>query len=465
MPVLGATCGGRPNIANNVVTKVSKNSPAEAFGVREGWQLVEIAGREVVDTTYVPDRLVELRRASGPFLVKFVTPEGVREQEAASAAIPTLRAAVDRAQEAYQALGGAEAASGTTQTAPPLQAGAVDAIALYHAQNVLDAYAPTFQQLDVLMGAKDKDEIISPACVPSQDPYQTLGLLPTASQEEIKAAFRELVVQFHPDKFPEDPETAQARFDGIKKAYDRLRNPEVRSKVDRSQGIVDFFTAWNNGGGDVLRKFVTNVPLALTDEEPGAGVRSQPVDEELRRRGQVKVKYYDYTLPFDVADGRLKAEDIDAVYAITHTNEGAALHLASWRTGDAHLVEPGQMAAASEASALVAREGGVFCGLEAGHTYFLLVEESKQVVRKRELGRRCDARRVAAERGAAEQEKQRQESFKDLDAERARREAQAKAPGRRLSTFEQAYKEWGDRCNNSWDHQGAIPAGLVVSFV
>ena len=42
------------------------------------------------------------------------------------------------------------------------------------------------------------------------DAYQTLGIAPGATVEEIKSAYRALARQWHPDRFPEGPERIQA---------------------------------------------------------------------------------------------------------------------------------------------------------------------------------------------------------------------------------------------------------------
>ena len=60
------------------------------------------------------------------------------------------------------------------------------------------------------------------------DPYTILGLAPGASKEEIKAAYRRLAAQYHPDKVQhlgkEFQELAEARFKEIQQAYDALNS-------------------------------------------------------------------------------------------------------------------------------------------------------------------------------------------------------------------------------------------------
>lgn len=62
------------------------------------------------------------------------------------------------------------------------------------------------------------------------DHYATLGVARTASQDEIKKAFRRLASQHHPDKGGDT-----ARFQAIQAAYDVLGNPEKRAAYDNPQ--------------------------------------------------------------------------------------------------------------------------------------------------------------------------------------------------------------------------------------
>jgi curved DNA-binding protein CbpA len=63
--------------------------------------------------------------------------------------------------------------------------------------------------------------------------YQTLQVFPGSSYDEIKKAYRRLVVQFHPDK---NPEGAQ-RFLDIQAAYEVLSDPELRKNYDLRNGF------------------------------------------------------------------------------------------------------------------------------------------------------------------------------------------------------------------------------------
>ncbi|HKY22590.1 MAG TPA: J domain-containing protein [Vicinamibacterales bacterium] len=64
-----------------------------------------------------------------------------------------------------------------------------------------------------------------------KDYYATLGVAKTASEKEIKQAFRKMARKYHPDVNPGD-KSAESRFKEINEAYEVVGDPEKRRKYD-----------------------------------------------------------------------------------------------------------------------------------------------------------------------------------------------------------------------------------------
>lgn len=66
------------------------------------------------------------------------------------------------------------------------------------------------------------------------DPYTTLGVTRTASESEIKSAYRKLAKELHPDRNASNPKAAE-RFSEITNAYDLLNDKDKRARYDRGE--------------------------------------------------------------------------------------------------------------------------------------------------------------------------------------------------------------------------------------
>lgn len=78
-----------------------------------------------------------------------------------------------------------------------------------------------------------------------KDPYQILGVSRTASEAEIKSAYRRLAKQHHPDRNPGD-KAAERRFKEVQAAYEVLSDPQRRAEYDRfgAGGPRPDFQSW-----------------------------------------------------------------------------------------------------------------------------------------------------------------------------------------------------------------------------
>lgn len=62
--------------------------------------------------------------------------------------------------------------------------------------------------------------------------YSVLGLSKSASDSEIKKAYRVLALKWHPDKNPDDVQTAEEKFKVIGEAYSVLSNADKKKRYD-----------------------------------------------------------------------------------------------------------------------------------------------------------------------------------------------------------------------------------------
>lgn len=74
--------------------------------------------------------------------------------------------------------------------------------------------------------------------------YKILGLQRNANKKEIKKAYRDLALQWHPDKNTDNKEEAEKMFHDIAEAYEVLSDEELKGRYDRGEDVFD-----NQGGG------------------------------------------------------------------------------------------------------------------------------------------------------------------------------------------------------------------------
>ncbi|KAL2215389.1 DnaJ domain protein [Thermoascus aurantiacus ATCC 26904] len=131
--------------------------------------------------------------------------------------------------------------------------------------------------------------------------YDLLGVPPTATELEIKKAYRKLAITTHPDKNPGD-ETAKARFQAIGEAYQVLSNEELRKQYDKygkEQAVpgggfedpAEFFSMIF--GGDAFRDLIGEISL-MKDLTATMEITMQQMEEdELAEAAEEKLKVHD----------------------------------------------------------------------------------------------------------------------------------------------------------------------------
>lgn len=93
--------------------------------------------------------------------------------------------------------------------------------------------------------------------------YETLGVLPTASDDEIKKVYKKLARKYHPDLNPNDQE-AEEKFKEISEAYQNLDTPEKRIKYERQTSPIDLnelFTIFGFHRGNMNVQMQTSITL------------------------------------------------------------------------------------------------------------------------------------------------------------------------------------------------------------
>jgi molecular chaperone DnaJ len=89
--------------------------------------------------------------------------------------------------------------------------------------------------------------------------YETLGVSRTASESELKSAYRKLAMQWHPDRNPGDKD-CEHKFKEINEAYDVLKDGDKRAAYDRYG-----HAAFEHGNGASAHGFSADFGSAFSD--------------------------------------------------------------------------------------------------------------------------------------------------------------------------------------------------------
>lgn len=112
-----------------------------------------------------------------------------------------------------------------------------------------------------------------------KDPYSLLGVSRDATDEQVKAAYRELARKFHPDNFSDNPaaaEMATEKMQEINEAYDTIMNKRSRKgghntgntySNSGSSNFVDVRSLISGGRFEEAQEILDGVPVENRDAE------------------------------------------------------------------------------------------------------------------------------------------------------------------------------------------------------
>ena len=117
--------------------------------------------------------------------------------------------------------------------------------------------------------------------VSKHDYYDILGVAKSASDAELKSAYRKLALRWHPDRNKE--EGAEAKFKEINEAYEVLSNKDKRAKYDQfGHAAFDPSAGFGGAGGQTYRQgpftYTYSSGGGFEDLFRGAGGFSDPFD-------------------------------------------------------------------------------------------------------------------------------------------------------------------------------------------
>jgi molecular chaperone DnaJ len=105
-----------------------------------------------------------------------------------------------------------------------------------------------------------------------RDYYEILGVSKTASEAELKSAFRKLAMQCHPDRHPGDT-AAEAKFKELNEAYQVLSDSQKRGAYDR-YGHQAFEQGGGGGGNPDFSDFMSDIFDSFFGDARRGGPRS-----------------------------------------------------------------------------------------------------------------------------------------------------------------------------------------------
>jgi curved DNA-binding protein CbpA len=144
---------------------------------------------------------------------------------------------------------------------------------------------------------------VSPPPQVTVDLYAVLGVPSNASHEDIKQAFRELAMKFHPDRNPDDP-VAEKKYTEISTAYAVLGDETQRAAYDRLRPPKETPRPRGAGGGLIPRGTRASQEPAVAPEQPkpiSKAIDKSIIDQMFgpvkKAKGEVKEVTFDFLAP------------------------------------------------------------------------------------------------------------------------------------------------------------------------
>lgn len=118
-----------------------------------------------------------------------------------------------------------------------------------------------------------------------KDYYEVLGLKKDATPEEIKKTYRNLALEYHPDRNPSNKKEAEKKFKEINEAYQVLSDPEKKARYDQ------FGSAEGMGGFDSQGKGFSDFGDFSDIFDSFFGARTRRSDGRVRPQSGANLRY------------------------------------------------------------------------------------------------------------------------------------------------------------------------------
>jgi len=148
--------------------------------------------------------------------------------------------------------------------------------------------------------------------------YDTLGLPTTATDAEVKKAYRKLAIKYHPDKNPGDS-AAEEKFKAVAEAYDILSNPKKKAQFQRQQNPFGSGSGWSGSGpmsDSMFDDLLRNSGFAdMFNQQYGYAERGRGRDVKARVQITLEEAYYGTNRRMTIG---IKNLDVDIPKGITN---------------------------------------------------------------------------------------------------------------------------------------------------